>query len=196
MGEQFLFDYFGIPVALWIILYISDYYLTLWGARLYVTGGNKHLTFNGSYELNPAFEQDINLLRRVSLRFVLALLAYTLFMLIVRGLARNLPFLFSVFAGGLILMEVCVHARHVRNIVSLWHMRQDVGVSGQIEYQRWFSLRTSAIDVLVFAVFFTAVALLGGSWFFAGGALGCFGLAFRHWRMSRRLLKEQITQKG
>jgi hypothetical protein len=194
MGEQFLFDYFGIPVAFWIVLYISDYYLTLWGARLYVTGGNKHLAFDGSHELNPAFEQDINYLRRVSLRFVMALFVYTFIMLVVRGLARDLPFLFSMFAGALILIEVCVHVRHVRNIVALWHMRQDIGVAGRLEYQRWYTLRTSAIDVLVFAIFFTGVALIGGGWFFAGGALACLGVSFRHWRASRRLLK--TTQKG
>lgn len=196
MGEQFLFDYFGIPVGLWVILYISDYYLTIWGAYLYAKGGKNHLTIEGSYELNPTFEKDINLLRTISPRFLFYLLAFTLVLLMVRGLTRDLPFLFIIVAGGLLLLEVFVHLRHIRNIASMWSMSHDEGVSGKLEYRRWYTYRTSAIDAFAFAAFLLLVAVLGGSWFFAGGALSCLGIAIRHSIRSRQLRNTQTPQNG
>lgn len=35
MIPQYLQHNFWIPAIVWFILYISDYYLTLWGAQLY-----------------------------------------------------------------------------------------------------------------------------------------------------------------
>lgn len=193
MGEQFLFDTFGIPVVLWVVLYISDYYLTIWGAYLYAHGAQAHFSLEGSYELNPFYEKDINLLRTISPRFLIYLFASTVVLLIVRGLTRDLPFLFIFLSGGLLLLEVFVHFRHIRNIVLFWHASHEAGVSGQIHYARWYSYRASAVDALVFAVFLAAVALLGGSWFFAGGALGCLWIGLRHSLQVGRLRKATPT---
>jgi hypothetical protein len=47
-------------VALWIILYISDYYLTLYSARGFHEIG--HFQFEGSLELTPQYQKDIDAL--------------------------------------------------------------------------------------------------------------------------------------
>ncbi len=193
MGEQFLFDYFGIPVVLWMILYTSDYYLTIWGAYLYTHGAKAHWDVEGSYELNPLYEKDIDLRILLSPRFLIYLAGSTLVLLIVRGLARDLPALFLLLAGGLILLEAFVHFRHIRNLVSLWHLRQGIGMAGRIEYRRWYTYRSSSIEGLVYAVFFGLVAALGGSWFFAGGALSCLGIFIRHGLRANRLQKAAAT---
>jgi hypothetical protein len=187
MGEQLLFDNFFIPIGVWLLLYISDYCLTIWGARLYLSGGNAHMQFGGSYELTPAFQKDVDALRLISPRFVLAWLGSLLLLLIVRGLARDLPFLFVGFAGGLIMMEVFVHLRHVRNIASFRLMRRGEGVSGKIEFERWYTLRLSAADAFAFGLFCGGAAALTGSWFLAGGLVTCLGVGVRHWSASARL---------
>ena len=59
-------------MAIWSLLYISDYALTIKCARLY--GRQEKVVFEGSYEITPFFQRDINSLRVVSPRFVFALL--------------------------------------------------------------------------------------------------------------------------
>jgi hypothetical protein len=196
MGEQFLFDYFGVPVVLWIVLYISDYFLTIWGAYLYARGASNHFHVEGSYELNPIFEKDINLLRLISPRFLIYLFGSTVLLLIMRGLTRDLPLFFIFGIGGFLLLESFVQLRHIRNIASLWSMSRDEGVTGRLDYARWFTYRTSAIDALSFAFFLLVVAVLVGSWFLVGGAFSCTVLAIRQGFRSRQLRKTITPQNG
>ncbi len=196
MRERILFDSLWIPLALWAALYVSDYYLTLYGAHLYQGGAKNHLAIEGSYELNPLFQQDINQLRRVSLRFLLALLASSLLLLILRGLAEDWPWLFVFACGGLILLEIAMHSRHVRNIVTFRQLKSGQGVSGKIEYARWVTYRGSAIEMFTFAAIFLALALLLGSWFCLGGAVSCTGLAVRHFLQSRQARRAAQNQAG
>src|SRR5215208_7187448 len=51
-------------VILWIILYVSDYYLTIYSARGFREIG--HFQFEDSFELTPQFQKDINALKPVS----------------------------------------------------------------------------------------------------------------------------------
>src|SRR5258708_24418110 len=48
-------------MILWGLLYVSDYALTITCARLY--GRQKTIVFEGSYEITPFFQRDINSLR-------------------------------------------------------------------------------------------------------------------------------------
>ena len=58
-------------LILWIVLYISDYYLTLYAARGFKEIG--HIQFEGSYELTPQYQKDIDALTPVSRRHLIAL---------------------------------------------------------------------------------------------------------------------------
>ena len=46
----------------WTVLYISDYSLTIMCARLYQAGANQKMAFEGSYEITPYYQRDINAL--------------------------------------------------------------------------------------------------------------------------------------
>src|SRR5690242_9638751 len=110
-----LLDNPWLGLALWLGSYIADYYLTLYSARLYRAGGKEHFAFEGSLELTPYYQRDIDSLRRVSLRFILALLISALLMEIVWYLANivvGLPLLFEFLVGGLVLREAAVILRH------------------------------------------------------------------------------------
>ena len=138
------------PVAailLWGAVYASDYYLTLYGARLFRSGPHEHLAFEGSYELTAYFQEDVDLLRRVSTRFVLALafsavVLFGVWLIGVRALRVEWPLAFLV--GALVLREAAVHLRHIRNIVMFRMARQPGALAGKLTYPRWFLLRSSA----------------------------------------------------
>jgi hypothetical protein len=60
-------------LAVWACLYLSDYFLTIWAARLYQSDAKEHVIVKGSLEITPYFQEDVNRLKRMSLRFVRAL---------------------------------------------------------------------------------------------------------------------------
>ena len=72
MAGLFL-DYLWLGPMVWAVLYISDYYLTLTCARLYQAGAREKMAFEGSYEITPFYQTEIDALRRVSPRFILIL---------------------------------------------------------------------------------------------------------------------------
>src|SRR6266446_1861735 len=74
MPEFFVQNWWA-GLSVWIVLFVSDYMLTLVCARLYQKGVRDKIVFEGSYELTPYFQRDIDALRRVSPRFVWALVA-------------------------------------------------------------------------------------------------------------------------
>src|SRR5689334_4650115 len=174
-------------MAVWTILYISDYALTICSARLYRANARDKIVFQGSYELTPYFQRDIDALKRISPRFVLAL-AWTLLLqgavywLAVRGL--GMPDIYFVALGAMVLLEMAVHIRHVRNLFTFRAMAGDV-VRGRIEYDRSFMLRTSATELFAFSGAYLVLFALTGSFFVLGGALGCVSTATKHVRMSR-----------
>lgn len=79
MIPEYLLNYPWIPAIAWIILYTSDYYLTLWGARL--SRSQSIMRREGSYELTPGYVSDINEQRKFSPTFLFWLLIGTLVLL-------------------------------------------------------------------------------------------------------------------
>ncbi len=70
---DFFLEHFWAAPLLWGALYISDYRMTLICARLYQAGVHEKMTFEGSYEITPFYQKDIDTLRRLSPRFVTVL---------------------------------------------------------------------------------------------------------------------------
>ena len=174
-------------VTFWVILYTSDYFLTIYSARGFRQIG--HFQFEGSMELTPQFQDDINNLRPVSKRHILLLIASTLVLLGVWWLVHlsiYLNWIYPLYLGMFLLVEVAVHLRHLRNIAIIREIRKNGGVEGQITYKQWFSYRNSANELYITATFFLLVALLTYSLFFFGGALACYGTALRHAKLARK----------
>jgi hypothetical protein len=59
-----LLDNLWSGLAVWTALYASDYSLTLACARMYRHGVGEKIVFEGSYELTPYFQPDIDALKR------------------------------------------------------------------------------------------------------------------------------------
>ena len=119
MFEQFFENYWWPGPLLWIAVYISDYMATVISARLYRRQAKDHLVFDGSFELTPQFQKDIDSLRWVSPRFLIMLVLTSLILIAEWWLSRQEPFgpgMYMFILGGFILMEAAVHMRHFRNL--------------------------------------------------------------------------------
>lgn len=191
-----LLDTPWIGMAAWTFLYVSDYYWTLTNARMYQAGVNKVFIIEGSYELTPYFQKDIDALRYFSPRFMLALFLTNCALAIGWWLSRddlgwrNL-YLWSL--GVLILLSLTVHQRHIRNFFLFRAMlRPEDGIQGRIAYPRPVILRQSAIEFLCFAGLFLSTMLVTPNWFTFGGVVGCLVTAVKHWQLARKHSQKRL----
>jgi hypothetical protein len=181
-------------VILWIFLYTSDYYLTLYSARGFREIG--HFQFEGSFELTPQYQKDIDNLRPISRLHLILLVAYSALILIIWWFTRLSGFLewtYPLYLGMFLLLEVAVHLRHLRNIALIREIKKNGGVDGQVIYKKWFSYRISARELYIHATLFLIIAALTYSLFFLGGAIMCYGMGLRHSHMAWKAKKAAHT---
>src|SRR5262249_36228336 len=137
-------------LSAWILLYISDYSLTVHCARLYQERVRDKVALEGSYEITPYYQRDIDTLKRISPRFLAAMAGISAFLALIRYGTAGTPIggmIYEFFLGVLILTQLAVHVRHLRNVVTFHIGFGDDGVRGHIEYPRWLTLRTSAAEL-------------------------------------------------
>jgi hypothetical protein len=183
-------------LGLWAIVYIADYALTLRGARLYSDPRQTFVRFDGSYELNPVFERDVDARRRLSRRFVILLGVTCALIWLLWRIAQSrilAPAIFPFWMGVLLLIELPVLLRHLRNIATFRWLLRAPDVRGQIVYPRWFSLRLSAGELAAFTALYLLLSPGPHTAFFLGGAGACAMTAFQHWGRSERLRMQAST---
>jgi len=168
-------------LAAWALLYTSDYALTIWGATLYQKHARTTIAFEGSIELTPVYQQDVDALRVVSPRFLFYLTMYlTVIALSWRFVRASFPELHAFFLGTLLLLELAVHVRHLRNLALFRAIAKGDGIQGRIEYSRATALRLSMIELTAFAGTFFVIFLFTWSSFVLGGAIACLAVAQQH----------------
>jgi hypothetical protein len=176
-------------LAAWTALYCSDYVLTIRCARLYQAGVKDTIVFEGSYELTPYFQKDVDALRSVSPRFLLALLwtvaLLTALWYLCRQIGWSQAYLFVL--GMLVLLQLAVHVRHVRNLYLFRAVLGSGGIRGRIEYPRSVALRLSSIELFAFGMTYLAICLVTQSAFVLGGCVSCCSQAWSHLKMARAL---------
>jgi len=175
-------------ITIWGIIYLSDYYLTLISAKKYRESMQEYIRYEGSFELTPQFQKDIDRLRLFSPQFLICWLLSIPLIYLVWWLSVSVleqPSFFYFLIGALVLREVAIHLRHIRNLALYTHAKAG-GVKGSIEYSRWLVLKLSAAELLSFCVVYLFFAIFFKSWFFLGGVFGCLAVAFQHWRLSKK----------
>jgi hypothetical protein len=176
-------------VVLWAILYISDYYLTIYSARGFREIG--HFQFE-VFELTPQYQKEVEALKPISKLHITLLIVYSLLILLIWWLTKHfLSFpwtylTYSFYLGIFLLLEVAVHIRHLRNISLIRAIKKNGGVEGQIFYRKWLSYRLSASEFYMFSVLFLVIAMLYFSPFFLGGAIMCSATGFKHSRLAKK----------
>jgi hypothetical protein len=174
-------------VGIWVLVYVSDYSLTLTCARLYQGGVKEKIAFEGSYEITPYFQGDIDSLRKLSPRFVAALVwSAGLLALIWWVSVQSQPQLYRFVFGAMILSQAAIHIRHIRNLLLFRAIVSSCAVRGRIEYSRPLILRMSSVELLSFAGLFLLLFVLTQEWFILGGAVSCLVTALKHFRLARK----------
>jgi hypothetical protein len=182
----FFFNSLWPGLVVWLVLYISDYTLTIVCARQYRSGVSEKLVFEGSYELTPYFQRDIDSLRAISPRFVVAWVVSGLLLAWVWFLSLQSAREFYTFLlGSMILIELTIHVRHLRNFSLFRGFSDPTCVRGRIEYSRPFILKNSSREMFVFSCLYVALFAFTQSWFVLGGATACFSTAIKHHRLAR-----------
>ena len=186
---EYLLTSSPIPgMLMWIIIYISDYYMTLAVVKAYKDFDV--IKFEKSMELTPQFQKDVEEQTPVSRRHVILLLLITLLILVFWYLTVGYfgwTWLYSFFLGLLILMEAAVHMRHFRNWYQIRVLRREGGITGSIIFSQRFSYLTSAFDFYAFAVLLLLFFLWTFSFFFLGGAVACFRVGLNHGGLAKKV---------
>jgi hypothetical protein len=165
-------------LVVWGLLYISDYAFTVTCARL--RQKQQKFASEGSYELNPVFQRDIDTGRIVSTRFLLAMMSVLMLMSLLWVLtADKNPELFQAAMGVAIGLQLAIHVRHIRNLF-LFRVVNGEEINGRIEYARALTLKMSAVDFVAFSILFLVLFAFTGSWFILGGAAGNLLVAVKH----------------
>src|SRR5215472_3835414 len=180
-------------MIVWSLFYISDYALTIRCARLYRQ--QETVIFEGSYDITPLFQKDVDSLRAVSPRFVFMLLLALSMLWFLWILNENSPApeLYQFMLGALIGVQLAVHIRHLRNLVLFRAINHSDWVRGRIEYGRMGMLRASSWECFAFFCFFLILFAFTRSWFVLGGAIGCFALFVKHRRLASKLHKNPAS---
>lgn len=181
-----------LPIALFAALSLSDFYLTLYGARLYQQFAANKLEFEKGYELNPNFQDVVNDLRMVSpkhLKWVLlvALLIFLFFLILLEIPGFRFPSLFLFVYGAIFLPTLMVNLRHLANIwlFSNAFAAQPSGITGKIKIRQWHSHKQAAYNgFFVEGLYSLAAFLFTDSFLFLGGAFGFMVTAARFSKLS------------
>jgi hypothetical protein len=190
MGHLFN-EHLWTGLSVWIVLYVCDYTMTIICARLYKNGVRDKIRFEGSFEITPYYQRDIDSLKKVSPRFLAALALIAGLISFNWYLTRelNLPQLYAFVLGAMILIQLGVQKRHLQNFFLFRAILSGSGLQGSITYPRPMMLRQSAVDFFSFAGLYAITFAFTGSWFILGGAVGCLSVAVKHLRLARAFVR-------
>ena len=183
MIDRVLFDWAPVAIAVVVVAFFADYLLTHLGARASQRVRDRW-SVEGSYEMNPTWEQQIDSGRVFSPRAALtaALLAASLTvvrLLAVPGGEPLHPAIFSFAVGVMLLLQAPVLMVHAANLQTFDDLLDPTAVEGGVHYRRWFVYRQGAWYVARFGILWLLLWLPSQQAFFLGGAASCFVLARR-----------------
>jgi hypothetical protein len=187
--EAFLTDAWWPGPAIACVLLWVDYALTILGARRYRARIAPMHRFEGSYELTPIYQSDVDQLRVYSWRaFGVGLLLALLlrFIAVAEETLQTYPAIYLFALGAVILREVPVFIRHFKNLFLARVIATEPRIEGTVFYPRTFTLRLSAFDFAEFAAVFLLWAAVAEDWMPLGGAFGCLGITVQQWKLARK----------
>lgn len=185
MAESYLLAHSWIAALAWIVMYTGDYYFTLWGSKL--SSAQRFIEYEGSYELTPAYQDDIDKQRKFSPRFFIWLISGAFVLMAPGYMDIGVPYVYGILVGYVILPELYVHLRHLNSITNYrWLLRPSHGISGKILLPRSYMYHQSFVSLAGFAVFIFLIFALTNSPILLGGGLCCLIHAYHHFSLARR----------
>jgi len=190
MLHDLLVSNLWIGLTLWVITYAADYYLTVLSAKLYEQIGRQFVATEGSLELTPEYEQDIEARRLLSPRFLKSTAFGCIFLLGIWYVAVFIPVVklyYMFILGALVLRQLAVIIRHVNNLTMYGLLRKEGAATGKIEYRRWVAHRRAGVDLIAFGCLFLFSFAMTGQLFWAGGSLFCAATGAEHFKKGRQI---------
>jgi hypothetical protein len=170
------------------VLMISDYLLTIAGARLRADVYGRHFRTQ-HYELNPAWQSAVAKLRWFNPRHLLITFAFTVFLsACIEALGpREQPFVDAI-EGFLLGVFGAVNGRHLGNLATFMYLkRHPESISGSVTMNHELVLWISTVQGLAFLVPSALLALYSPTSIVLGFAAGALMLIILHLGWIRRL---------
>jgi hypothetical protein len=177
MIDQAVFDWAAVAIAVVVACFFADYTLTHLGARAAARVRDRW-RIEGSYEMNPTWERQIDSGRWFGWRVLLVPAALALLLATIRILAGLLdvyadPAYFGFAVGAMLLIQAPILVLHALNLETFRLLAEPDAAEGSIRYRRWFGYRQSTVYLLGFAVLWLALWLPSQQAFFLGGMASC-----------------------
>ena len=196
MIDRVLFDWAPLTVVAVVVAFLADYVLTHLGARA-SQRVRERWSVEGSYEMNPVWERQIDSGRWFSWRvpavaLLLAVLLGSMRILLApdvsgidlgdAGLGFE-PAIFGFTVGLIALLQVPVLYAHATNLQTFRDLADRTAAEGGVRYRRWFAYRQGAGHFIRFAAIWLALWLPSQQAFFLGGMVGCLLFGQRLYRL-------------
>ena len=183
----------------WIMIYSSDWLMNYWGAKLYFKQVKQFCIFERGYNLKHLSLEELDRPGSILLRYFseLFLSTFALWLLLYTCRLYSGWRFYELFCGFFILMEACVHFRHIKSVTMFSLMRQFSGLYGSIAIPRWMSLRNAFIEFATFGIGFLIIFFFDSSnYFVLGGVLACFCAMLYNFSVSEHEKKRFMNQNS
>jgi hypothetical protein len=172
--------------ALWAVIYSSDWFMDWWGASIYHRSVKKICLFENGYNIKSITENEINHPGILFLRYFSELLVSSLFVWIILYTCRILSGwkFYEFFCGAFIVLEICIHFRHIRNVSVFSLIKRVNGIRGNISVPKWITLRFAFIEFLTFALMLLVIYVFDNDNFFVCGGM-CACIIYALWHTAR-----------
>jgi hypothetical protein len=164
-----------IAPLVWGLLHSADYHLTLVGARARRARAHEVIRVDGSYELNPLFQEAVDRGRWLSPRFLVTLVGMGVVLYLIAALCpgEEVGFGLGLLLGVVVFTRVAVIGRHLQNIWLYRRMaRRPAAVTGAVSYDRPTIYGLSAFTYGHFALLLGVAAAVAPDPWILGGAGG------------------------
>lgn len=168
-----------VMTAIWICIFVSDWMMNYSGAKLYYKYVKRFLSYEEGDNLRPISMEELSHPFLLSERFVSELLMSSLgvwFLLYTCQLYSSTAF-YEMVCGFFILLEACMHYRHIGNVSLFMSFRENSGIKGSISFPHFIMHKTAAVDYAIFCIAFLVLFLINKVNFALGGSLSCFLVA-------------------
>jgi len=175
--DRVLYDWAPVAIAGVVVCFLADYLLTHLGARA-ARGVRDRWSVEGSYEMNPTWERQIDSGRWFSWRVplvavLLGVLLGAMRVLVQPDLFGLGPAFFGFAAGLILLLQAPILIAHATNLQTFRDLADPTAVQGGLHFRRWYVYRQGAWYVLRFGILWLVLWLPSQQAFFLGGAASC-----------------------
>jgi hypothetical protein len=182
MIEAALLAHPWYAAALVLAVYIFGYIVALYEARVYISGAESHIEYREGYGLAREYADTWHRRRPASWRFLALLVIMAIAIPLAGQVATqrfSQPELFLAIVGGLVLVDLAESLEHLRNIALFKAALDGDSLGGKLVLSRRAILTMRYVEWYTLTGIFLLIAVVAGSWFCAGGALGCVVAAQR-----------------